>query len=67
MTIELTTEEVKGLLAAINAHFENLLEDRTPEEMEVDCTLKMLRVRLTAFDPDATQRMKARLGPQRRG
>jgi hypothetical protein len=61
MTIELTKEEVKGLLAAINTHFQNLPDDRTPEDREIDLALKTLRVRLTAFDPDATQRMKARL------
>ena len=66
MTIDITREEVKALLAAINTHFENLSDERTPEQREIDCALKVLRVRLTAFDPDATQKIKALLAKNRR-
>jgi hypothetical protein len=55
MTIELTSEERKALLKAIETHFANVPDGRTPEEIEADRTLKILKVRLTAFDPDATQ------------
>jgi hypothetical protein len=66
MTIELTKEERKALLAAINTHLANVPNDRIPEEIELDRILKVLRVRLTAFDPDATQKMKALFAKSRR-
>ena len=59
MTIELTKEEVKGLLAAVNTHLSYMREARDPEAVETSRILKLLRVRLTAFDPDATQRIRA--------
>jgi capsule polysaccharide export protein KpsE/RkpR len=65
MTIELTNEERKALLTAIETHFSNVPDDRSQEEIETDRTLKILRVRLTAFDPDATQKIKALLAKGR--
>jgi hypothetical protein len=61
MTIDLTNEERKALLTAIETHFANVPDECGQEEIETDRTLKILRVRLTAFDPDATQRIKVLL------
>ena len=65
MTIELTNEERKALLTAIETHFANVPDERSQAEIETERTLKVLRVRLTAFDPDATQRIKALLAKER--
>ena len=59
MTVELTSEERKALLTAINAYFENVPDERPPESMTTDRTLAALRVRLHAFDPEATQKIRA--------
>ena len=59
MTVELTSEERKALLIAINAYFANVPDERTSEGMATDRTLAALRVRLTAFDPEATQKIRA--------
>ena len=65
MTVELTSEERKALLTAINTYFENVADERTPETMATDRTLAALRVRLNAFDPEATQKLRALYGKSR--
>ena len=65
MTFELTSEERKALLTAIDTHFANAPDQRSQEEIEIERILKVLRVRLTAFDPEATQRIKVLLAKGR--
>ena len=65
MTVELTSEERKALLIAINAYFANVPNERTSDAMAVDRTLAALRVRLNAFDPEATQKIRALVAKNR--
>ena len=65
MTVELTSEERKALLVAIHAYFANVPDERTLDALATDRTLAALRVRLTAFDPEATQKIRALIAKNR--